>query len=160
MPKLNFTGVKDAKETSDLIPEGIYNCMVDACDLRFTKTTGAEFFNLHLKVMEGDQSGRYIFDSLFFSEKALPRAKSALAALGIDVTGEVDLTPEMLIGKFCQVSVKHRKREYNGETKVDANVEFDGYRPWNPPAGVIPPKTEEPEVMDFSDVESMEDAPF
>jgi len=161
MPELDLVKTPTAEEAMEKIPEGLYKVMVDACKQNYgKKEPHNEFYSLSLKVMEGEYRDKTINDSLFFTEKALPRVKSALSAMGIDVTKKLNLEPEMLVGCTCQVDVKHRTyKDNSGKEQTAANVSYDGYRPWNPPAGVIPPKTDEPEIMDFSE-ESMEDAPF
>lgn len=162
MPELNLANTPTAEEAMQLIPEDSYNVLVDACKQDYgKKEPHNEFYSLSLKVMEGEFRDKTINDSLFFTEKALPRVKTALSAMGIDVTQKINLEPEMLVGRTCQVDVKHRTyKDKDGKEQTAANVSYDGYRPWNPPVGVIPPKTEEPEVMDFSKEEEIDEVPF
>lgn len=109
MPELNLAQTPTAEEAMEKIPEGLYNVLVDACKQDYgKKEPHNEFYSLSLKVMEGEFRDKTINDSLFFTEKALPRVKSALSAMGIDVTKKLNLEPEMLVGRTCQVDVKHR----------------------------------------------------
>ena len=78
--------------------------------------------------MEGEHEGRKIFDNMVFSEKALKRVKLICSRLGLDVSGELDLTPDMLKGRACLVTVE--TQEYvndEGRNKKRNVVPFAGY---------------------------------
>jgi hypothetical protein len=79
-------------------------------------------------VTKGEFKGRYIFDNLVFSEKALKRAKLILRCLGVDVSGEINLTPEMIKRKQAIVTVKLEDYvDDEGREKKRNRVPFAGY---------------------------------
>lgn len=98
MPKINFSNVTD-EQNSGFTPlaEGKYVLTVEKCEADTTKN-GNECFNLVFTI--GDTK-RKVFDTLYFTEKALNRVKKACSCLGVACEGEVDLTPEQFIGKSC-----------------------------------------------------------
>jgi len=126
MPRIDFSNVQDAKNYSPL-PEGTYPCQVSDVEEAFTRNAD-EMFKLVFEVTDGEFAGRRIFDNLVFSDAALKRAKMILSRLGVDVSGEVDLTPDMLVKKQCLVSVaieEYLDRDGNGRTRN--NVPYGGY---------------------------------
>jgi len=126
MPRIDFSAVEDAKDFTPL-PEGEYLCRVDNVEESLTGA-GAEMWKLRLAVVSGEHKGRYVFDNLVFSEKALKRAKFVLRCLGIDVSGEIDVTREMIVGK--QANVRVDLEEYaddEGREKKRNRVPFAGY---------------------------------
>lgn len=126
MPKIDFSKYDDVDDYSPL-PEGSYVCAVSSIEEAYTKA-GDEMWKLQLDVIEGEFEGRRIFDNLVFSEKAMKRVKLVVSRLGIDVSGEIDLTPEMLQGRVALVSVVVEEYENAaGETKKRNSVLFAGY---------------------------------
>jgi len=126
VPRIDFSRVEDAKDFTPL-PEGEYLCRVDSIEEALTGA-GDEMWKVRLAVVGGEYKGRYIFDNLVFSEKALKRAKFVCRCLGVDVSGEVDLTTEMIIGK--QANVRVEIEEYvddEGKEKARNRVPFAGY---------------------------------
>ncbi len=103
MPKIDFSTVEDAK-TFVPIPAGEYVVEINSIE-ETTTSHGDELWKLRLKIHEGPHAGRYVFDNLVFSPKAMKRVKLLCSRLGLDITGEVDLTPRMLRGKQCRVTV-------------------------------------------------------
>lgn len=126
MPRIDFSTVEDAKDFTPL-PEGEYLCRVDNVKEALTGA-GDEMWKLRMAVVEGEHKGRYIFDNLVFSEKALKRAKFVCRCLGIDVSGEVDLTPDMIVGKQANVRVELEEyQDDEGREKKRNRVPFAGY---------------------------------
>jgi hypothetical protein len=126
MLNVDFSTVEDTQDYTP-IPKGEYLCRISKVEEALTGA-GDPMWKLHLIVDEGDYKGRYVFDNLVFSEKALKRAKFILRCLGVDVSGHVALTPEMIIGK--QVNVRVEVKEYvdgEGREKEGNNVPFAGY---------------------------------
>jgi hypothetical protein len=125
MPKINFAGIDDAGDYTPL-PKGRYFCRVDSIKESFTQH-GDELWNVRYVVVDGPHKGRSVFDNLVFSEKAMKRVKYVCARLGVDVSGEIDLTPEMLVGKSCLVSVEIESYpDDEGKEKLRNRVPFAG----------------------------------
>ena len=154
MPKIDFSTVEDAQDFSPL-PEGKYLCRVAEVEEASTQY-GDEMWKLRFVVAKGPCQGRYIFDNLVFSEAALKRVKLVCSRLGLDVSGEVELTPSLIKGKACYVTVETEEYEdAEGATKVRNVVPFAGYEraDWTK---VGPPKETPATNGDISE----EDLPF
>ena len=121
MPKIDFSKIDDVNDFSPL-PEGEYLCRLT--DIEETTTSqDDDQWKLRFLVEAGEYSGRYIFDNLFFSPKAMPRVKLISSRMRVDVSGEVDLQPEHLLDR--QVLVTVTIGEYEGEKRN--RVLFAGY---------------------------------
>lgn len=126
MPKVDFSKVDDVQDFSPL-PDGKYLCQVSEIEEATTQYDD-EMWKLKFEVVEGEHKGRFIFDNLVFSEAALKRAKLICSRLGLDVSGEVELTPSMLKGRRCYLSVLTEEYEDSeGKTKKRNVVPFAGY---------------------------------
>lgn len=126
MPKIDFSKVEDVQDFSPL-PDGKYLCKVSEIE-KATTQYDDEMWKLRFEVIEGKHIGRIIFDNLVFSEAAMKRAKLICSRLGLDVSGELDLTPKTIEGKTCFVSVVTEDYEdEEGNTKKRNIVPFAGY---------------------------------
>ena len=103
MARINFNTVDDIDDFSPL-PEGQYLCRLAEVEEASTQY-GDDMWKIRFVVAEGASQGRYIFDNLVFSEAALKRVKLVCSRLGLDVSGEVELTPDLLRDRTCLVSV-------------------------------------------------------
>ena len=103
MRTIDFGQVKDANEYSP-VPDGRYPVEIESVEEAANKN-GDDVLKLRLRVTDGEHAGAAIFDRLFFTERALPRIKLVLRALGISTKGEVDVTPRLLEGRRCLVDV-------------------------------------------------------
>lgn len=121
--KINFGQVEDVKDITKLKPEGDYLCKITKVEEKTGKNSGNIFWNLWWKVQQGEFEGQYIFDKLFFTEGGLKRMKLVLARLGFDVSGEINLEREMLVGKYAMITVEHEKGD---DGKERENVPFHG----------------------------------
>jgi DNA primase len=119
MPRINFNTVDDVGP----LPAGKYLCRLDDVDPKKTQY-GDDMWRLRFKVEAGPQKGRVIFDNLVFSNAAMPRVKLLCRCLGIDVSEEVELTPELLCEKVCMVKVEIEEHDDFGERNT---VPFDGF---------------------------------
>ncbi len=92
-------------------------------------------WGLKFQVSDGEYAGRYIFDNLVFSTGAMKRVKLICSRLGIDVSGKVKLTPELLLGKrvMLTVAIEEYVSEEKGPGKRNS-VPFAGYEVANPGA--------------------------
>ena len=126
MPKIDFSKVDDVQDFTPL-PDDRYLCQLGEIEEDTTQYND-EMWKLKFEVIEGEYSGRFIFDNLVFSEAALKRAKLICSRLGLDVSAEIDLTPDLLKGRKCYVLVTTEEYENDeGETKKRNVVSFAGY---------------------------------
>ena len=126
MPRIDFDTIDDAEDYSPL-PDGQYLCVLDDIEEKNTQY-GDELWSLKFAVQEGEYEGRKIFDNMVFSEKALKRAKLICSRLGLDVSGEVDLTPDLLKGRAALVTVETDESVNDeGKSKRRNVVPFAGY---------------------------------
>lgn len=126
MPKIDFNHVDDVQDFSPL-PEGKYLCRIAEVEEASTQH-GDEMWKLRLVVESGPYRGRYIFDNLVFSSAALKRVKLICGRLGLDVSGELELTPSLIKGRGCYVTVGTEEYEdHGGITKKRNVVPFAGY---------------------------------
>ena len=126
MPKINFAKIDDTEGFTPL-PAGEYLCRVDSIEELFTQRND-EMWRLRFEVVEGEYIRRFIFDNLVFSAAAMKRVKLICSRLGLNTHGEVDLTPNLLQGRKCYVSVLIEEYEdNNGNIKKRNVVPFAGY---------------------------------
>ncbi len=126
MPVIDFSRVEETHDFSP-VPKGKYNCKL--VDIEETNTQqGHEMWKLKFEIIEGVHAGRYIYDNMVFSEAALKRAKLICARLGLDTSREVNLTPKLLEGRNCILTVEQEDYEdQDGNPKKRNIVAFAGY---------------------------------
>jgi len=126
MPKIDFGHVDDVQDFSP-VPAGKYLCRLSGIEEASTQH-GDEMWKLRFEVTQGPYTGRLIFDNLVFSEAALKRAKLICSRLGLDVSKELDLTPELIKGRVAVLTVDVEPYEdAEGRTKQRNVVSFAGY---------------------------------
>lgn len=133
MPKLDFDKIDDLESYSP-VPAGKYLCCVkevinedDSGDKIETKN-GDEMWKLKMSIVDGDFKGRNLWDNLVFSANALKRVKFICSRLGLDASGEINLTPKMLIGKICLITTDVEDYINDQEqTKTRNVIPYDGY---------------------------------
>ena len=97
MVRFNFDEAGDVRDFEPL-PDGQYQ--VELADIALDQTRkGDPMWKLKFAVVDGPHAGRFVFDNLIFSKAAAPRVKLICSALGLDTSGEIDLTPELLLGR-------------------------------------------------------------
>ena len=133
MPKVDFSKIEDQPESGFVIlPEGLYPVKLIAIDTDKTTRDGSEMWALTFVITGGPFEGRYIYDLMPFSERALPRVKLICSRLGVDVTkdGPIDVERGHILNTTCEVQVAHE--EYEGKTR--AKIPYDGYKEVSKPA--------------------------
>lgn len=117
--KVNWDDVSEAGERT-LIPDGWYECQVIEVKPKTTQK-GDSMFSMKFSVVRGDYKNKHFYDNVVFSKAGLPRAKLICKSMGINVAGEVELTPNSFRGKevMCEVC---KDGEYNAVT-------YAGYKP-------------------------------
>jgi len=156
MPRIDFNRVDDVQDFSPL-PDGRYLCRLAEVEEAATQY-GDEMWKLRFVVESGPHRGRYIFDNMVFSDAALKRVKLICSRLGLDVSQELDLTPALIKGRSCYVTVETEEYEdYEGNTKQRNVVPFAGYdRADGAPATAAPKADNTGSAEDDSE----EDLPF
>ena len=127
MPRLDYSDTPDTQEFTPL-PAGEYLVAVDNIDERTTKS-GDEMWNVRYKVVEGDHTGRFVFDNIVFSEPAKGRCKLIFKRLGFNVERPFTVEPDALYGKSVYITVEDNEYVTNsGIHRKNNKVPFDGYR--------------------------------
>lgn len=122
MVRINWDSIDEP--SSNIMPDGDYLAKVVDAEER-TASTGTEMIALKLEVTKGAYAGKWVWDNLVFSAKAMPRLKIVGKAMGLNMKGEADITPNMFLGKVCVITTA--QESYNGKTR--AKITFDGYAP-------------------------------
>jgi len=120
MPKIDFNKVGGAGP----LPDGEYICKIERVE-RSQSQYGDEMWKVRFIVLVGQFAGRPIYDNLTFSAESLPRVKLLCSCLGLNLSGELDLTPDMIRGKQCRVRVGTKVYQDRPLNKVH----FDGFAP-------------------------------
>jgi len=128
MPVIDFQNVEDIDDFAPL-EAGRYLCRL--AEVKEGKTQFAdEMWKLRWVVTDGPHEGRCIFDNMVFSTAALKRVKLICSCLGLDISSEVDLTPDLIRDKVCYVTVEIDEYEdTEGNLKACNIVPFAGYEP-------------------------------
>jgi len=156
MPRIDFNRVDDVQDFSPL-PDGRYLCRLAEVEEAATQY-GDEMWKLRFVVESGPHRGRYIFDNMVFSDAALKRVKLICSRLGLDVSRELDLTPALIKGRSCYVTVETEEYEdYEGNTKQRNVVPFAGYDRADGTPATAAPKAGNP---GSTEDDSEEDLPF
>ena len=126
MPKIDFSHVGDVQDFSP-VPAGKYLCRLVGIEEASTQN-GDEMWKLRFEIIKGPHANRLIFDNLVFSEAALKRVKLICSRLGLDVSKELDLTPELIKGRVAILTVATEPYEdAEGRKKQRNTVPFAGY---------------------------------
>lgn len=124
-----------------LLPDGTYRCLVAKINVGQTRS-GAESWRVRLGVVDGPHFGRTLYDSIHFSEKAMPRTIRFSEAIGLKVSGTTEVTPEMCQGRECLVTIHSESYRDREDKERERNVvDFDGYAPTPDATGFTPPAT-------------------
>jgi len=112
------------------IPEGTYGCRV--AEVRKGQARdGSERWTFRLEVADGEFAGRTAtWDSLTWSDRGIFRVKAVLSALGFDVSRELEIDSDELIGRSTTVRLEREEWEDpdSGERRVRLAVPYMGYK--------------------------------
>jgi hypothetical protein len=126
MPKIDFNNVSAIADFAPL-PDGEYVCRLGDIETDATRA-GDPMWKLRWIVESSEHAGRILFDNLVFSAKAMPRVKLVCASCGLDVSGEIDLEPAILMDKHVRVTTYVEEyTDEHGTTKARNRIPFDGY---------------------------------
>ncbi|MFH1680407.1 MAG: DUF669 domain-containing protein [Candidatus Eisenbacteria bacterium] len=127
MPRVNLRAERSEPKFKPL-PEGHYLCRVDDIEEAETRN-GDAMWKIRFSITEGAYKERRVFDRLVFSNAAQERLAIFCTAFGLDSTGEVDLRPEMFIGKQVFLIVRQdRYTDRQGRDQDGNKVAWDGFR--------------------------------
>lgn len=130
MPRIDFRNIGEISDFAPL-PDSEYVCRVSGIEVEMTRG-GDPMWKLRWTVESGEFAGRLLFDNLVFSLKALPRVKLICASCGLDVSGEIDLEPAMLLEKRARVTTYiEGYADEHGAAKTRNRIPFNGYAPVN-----------------------------
>lgn len=122
---IDFGKIDDAPDFKP-VPAGKYLAELIKAE-ESTTEKGDPQWNLTFELLEGKVARRLIFDKLFFTEKALKRVKLVCGRLGIDVSSELELTPELLQTRLVYLDVEVTEYEKDGKMVPTNEVPFAGY---------------------------------
>lgn len=143
---VNFADVEGGYEP---LPEGEYDAIIEAVEVRDSKSSDHDYLNWEFKILDEEFEDRRVWGITSLSPKALFRLKDDFVALGIiegdeelDIEWEdgVDITsqegpsviePE-LVGLACVISIENEVydgKERNRPTIVSGNGEAAGRAP-------------------------------
>ena len=109
--KLDFSGV----ETFQRASEGIHTVKIATAEV--TKSQGGnDMITVSFEVTKGADKGARVYENFPIMEAALWKLKGLLTAVGMKADGKVQLDVDKLVGKVCQINVKHE--EYDGKTRA------------------------------------------
>jgi len=128
--RFDFSNVDDVQSFVS-VPAGLYPIRI--AEVREGRSRdGSTRWTFRLEVLDGDYAGRTAaWDSLTWSERRIYRVKKVLAALGVDVSGEVEVDSKDLVGLRARVLVQSEEREdpTSGQRQVRMRVPYLGYEP-------------------------------
>lgn len=137
MPKIRCSQLPDP-DSFEMLPPGQYLCFLgeiittrkekdeNGNDVEVPRHSkdGSEQWGLKWTICHGKYRGRHFFDNMTFSEKCEKRNMLVLKRVGLDVSKDLELTPEMILGKSIKATIEHAK---GTDGKVREQVPFAGY---------------------------------
>lgn len=125
--RVDLRGVPASSGGFEPIPDGEYRAKVRSAEEK------ANHFLLEFEVLDEPFAGRKVVDRLFATEKALPRFRAALTALGVPADGLVEIEPRTLIGREVYLTLEPDSfTDRNGVFRRTNKVSFEGYRAVEP----------------------------
>ncbi|MFH0899132.1 MAG: DUF669 domain-containing protein [Pseudomonadota bacterium] len=115
---------------SNLVPPGWYPARLVSVEEAQTRR-GDSSWKLRFVIEEGDQEGRSVYDTVFFTPAAMKRAKCLLSALGMDEGTDLNEAPFEMEGRRCMISLSIKGYvDGEGQQKHRRNaIGFFGFRP-------------------------------
>lgn len=116
---VDLSGV-DENAGFELIPRGIYNCVVDDLEFGYSQNSGNPMWTWRVEIEDGDFAGRKLFTHTTFNEGGLPRTKKAIMRVAPELL-EGPFDPEevandgTMVGKRLRIRVDIRP--YQGEKR-------------------------------------------
>lgn len=127
---VNFDGV-EAQQGGGPIAEGKYMCVIHEAK-ETTSQQGTPGVEVVFRIVGGDFDGRFIWDRIWFTQKAMGMARWKVECTGMVIpAGAWTLEPSALVNRRVEVTVRHE--EYDGKTQAKV-------KGWDP-AGNAQPAT-------------------
>lgn len=105
MVRLELERVEDIESVAS-VPAGRYLCVCQEARER-RRDDGTELWSLCWRVTSGPFAGRIAaWDSIAFTERALPRVKLLMKALGFSVGGTLQVDSQDIVGRMAWVTVR------------------------------------------------------
>ena len=133
--KIDFSSIEDV-ESYVSVPEGTYVCRIAEVRESLTRD-GHPRWAFRLEVDDGDLAGRTAaWDSLVWSPRGLPRAKSVLSRMGFDVSGSLSLESQDLLQRRIRAELQLEEHENpeTGRRTTRLRVPYLGYEALDDPA--------------------------
>ncbi len=119
--------VETKAEGGELLDPGSYLVKITEAD--HVELAGKDAWKVTAEILEGPNEGRYIWDTIFFTQKAQVRAYLFLSAIGIDVKEFDTDDSEEALGRKAIVEVEHEEYEdKDGKKRKKNNVTFRGWK--------------------------------
>lgn len=115
------TAVEQEQNEFELIPVGTYPCRV----LNVKERDNS--WGVQLEIQTGEYAGKFIWDNLFFTPKALNRfflVFKRLTGIELDRTKDLEVDVDDIIG--CKVNVKVIHDTFEGKTRAKPHP-WEGY---------------------------------
>ena len=111
----------DDVATGEVIPEGSYMARIDKVETRKSQQDKA-YLGINFVIVEGDQEGRVVWQSISLEPRALWKLRQLLEALGHDLVGMQEVDTDDLLGQEVGINVTHE--EYEGQVRHRVNSFF------------------------------------
>lgn len=131
-------------QSFDLVPVGEYVAVIRNASETTSKVKGTPGISVDFQIVGGAQANRYVWDTLWITQKALPRLRGCLETVGISIpAGAFNLDPASLIGKVVRIVVRHEQSgDYDPKAIVKAWKPADAAAreatATLPPTGTVP----------------------
>lgn len=127
------------------IPNGKYVVEIIKAEGKKSKIKETLYINLWCLIIEGEESGHYLFKKICITEKALKYAKKDIKKLGY--TGPIDdIFTAIVLDSFVnkKLTVTAKTKEKNGYTQTDVYFDsaIENYTPPSEPE--LPPEPDSP----------------
>lgn len=126
--QFDFSRIEDI-DSFVSIPEGRYACRVAEVREGVARD-GSPRWSLRLEVALGEYAGRTAgWDSVTWSDRGIRRVKHVLEALGLNVSGQVEIAPSDLLGREVIATFQSEEREdaFTGRRVLRLRVPYAGY---------------------------------
>jgi len=126
--QFDFSRIEDI-DSFVSIPEGRYVCRVAEVREGVARDSSPRW-SLRLEVASGEYAGRTAgWDSVTWSDRGIRRVKHVLEALGLNVSGQVEIAPSDLLGREVIATFQSEEREdaFTGRRVLRLRVPYAGY---------------------------------
>lgn len=113
---INFKNVETGGSLGPL-PSGGYNARIAKIEEKKSQA-GNMYLSFEFNVTDnGSYKNRKIWESFPLTENALWKLKQVLDAVGVDTSGEVDFSPQLVMGRELHLEVDVEESTMNGKPR-------------------------------------------